>query len=488
MSLSSDLIKQFVDVTNDSKKDNKNNSNYYGIAVVNDSGTYVKMDGSEYLTPVIKSMDIKNGDRVEVSIENHSAKITSNITSPASGRGATDLYNTSIDESGEEIASGILKEAKEYVDSLLSKGIKTEHIESSTGYIKELTSDNITADKIKVSTGYVDELIAGDITAENINASYAKIKELETNKLDADSANIKFLNADLANLTEATIEKFYSSSGLIKDITVKDGTITGKLVGVTINGDLIEGNTLKADKLVVLGEDGLYYKLNVNALGEATASSDEKYQKGLDGSAIIAKSITATKINVSDLVAFDATIGGFNITEGSIYSGVKSAVNNTTRGIYLDKNGQFSIGDSDNFITFYKSTDGTYKLKISAEEMMFGSSGMKIEDAFEELKDEVSTLLRIESSRGTVFKNDNISTVLSAVIYRGSKRITDIDTLKSVIGPNAYLQWKWQRLNEDSYGIISSDDYRLSNGGFTFTLSPDDVDTKVTFMCELINE
>ena len=119
---------------------------------------------------------------------------------------------------------------------------------------------------------------------------------------------------------------------------------------------------------------------------------------------------------------------------------------------------------------------------------MFGSSGIKIEDAFEELKDEVSTLLRIESSRGTVFKNNNISTVLSAVIYRGSKRITDIDTLKSVIGPNAYLQWKWQRLNEDSYGIISSDDYRLSNGGFTFTLSPDDVDTKVTFMCELINE
>ena len=39
---------------------------------------------------------------------------------------------------------------------------------------------------------------------------------------------------------------------------------------------------------------------------------------------------------------------------------------------------------------------------------------------------EAATTLRIDSSRGTVFKNNAISTVLSAVIYHGSQRITDI--------------------------------------------------------------
>jgi hypothetical protein len=59
--------------------------------------------------------------------------------------------------------------------------------------------------------------------------------------------------------------------------------------------------------------------------------------------------------------------------------------------------------------------------------------------------------------------------------------------LKKAMGQSVYLQWKWQRLNEDSYGIISADDKRIGNDGFTFTLSPEDVDTKVTFICELIN-
>ena len=39
---------------------------------------------------------------------------------------------------------------------------------------------------------------------------------------------------------------------------------------------------------------------------------------------------------------------------------------------------------------------------------------------------EAATTLRIDSSRGTVFKNNSVSTVLSAVIYHGSDRITDI--------------------------------------------------------------
>lgn len=102
------------------------------------------------------------------------------------------------------------------------------------------------------------------------------------------------------------------------------------------------------------------------------------------------------------------------------------------------------------------------------------------------IKDEVTTHLVIESSRGIVFKNNSISTLLSVVIYRGSQRITDMTTLRAAMGSNVYLQWKWQRLDEDSFGVILSTDSRIGNDGFTFTLSPEDVDTKVTFICELI--
>lgn len=120
---------------------------------------------------------------------------------------------------------------------------------------------------------------------------------------------------------------------------------------------------------------------------------------------------------------------------------------------------------------------GDGNAEIGTPALSTGGSGKDGEDA---------VTLRIESSRGTVFKNDKVSTVLSVVIYQGSKRITDSIALKSTFGGSAYLQWKWMRLDDESFGIISSGDPRFSDNGFRFTLSPDDVDTKVTFMCELI--
>lgn len=446
MELASDLIKQFVDATNDSKSSTKTDKTLNATAIVNGDGVFVKIDGSTVTTPVVMAADVRNGDRVLVTIENHQANIIGNISSPASGRGASDLYAETLKEDGSIEPSGSLAPAKVFVDTLTAK----------------------------------------NVTADSILADSAKIKKLETEKISATDADLKYAKIDFTNIGEAAMEHFYSKSGLIKNVTVGDQTITGELVGVTIKGDLIEGGTVKADKLVIKGEDGLFYKLNVDALGETTASSDEKYQNGLDGSAIIAKSITAEQISVKDLVAFGATIGGFKIGDDSIYSGVKSTVNNTTRGIYLDNDGQFSFGDSSNFIKFYKDTDGKYRLKISAESLEFGSSGSSVEEEISNLKDEISTQVIINSSQGTTFKNNDVSTVLNIIIIRGTQYITDMTTLRAAMGNSVYLQWKYQKPDEDGMGVILSSDTRLKDEGFTFIISPDDVDERITFFCELM--
>ena len=121
--------------------------------------------------------------------------------------------------------------------------------------------------------------------------------------------------------------------------------------------------------------------------------------------------------------------------------------------------------------------DGT--VETGSPALMTGNAGSAGEDA---------TTLRIDSSRGTVFKNSDVSTVLNAVIYKGGLRITDIDALHAEFGSTAYLEWSWQRMDEDRFGVISSTDSRISQGGFAFTLSPEDVDTKVVFMCSLITD
>ena len=303
---------------------------------VDEKTAYVHIDGGADETPAQMAINCKTGDTVKIRVSGGKAWITGNITAPPT------------DDSAAEVAQTAVKAvAKSY-----SK-------------------------------------FAG-LTAENFKAVNADIENLNTKKLDAESANIKFANIDFSNIGKAAMEYFYAQSGLIKDVVVGDQKITGHLIGVTISGDLIEGNTVKAEKLVVLGEDGLYYKLNVNSLGEAVASSDVKYQNGLDGSVIIAKSVTAEKVSVKDLVAFGATIGGLNITDGSLYSGVKDSINNTTQGFYVDKSGQLYLGDAENFLRYYKAKDGTYKLAISAKSVTFGSN-QNLEEAWEETKTSIES-------------------------------------------------------------------------------------------------
>lgn len=540
MALSHELISQFAKIVKYDKKQSAE-STVYGTVVTDGNGNkYVKLDGSDQLTPLTDNerpsadsttASVNDGERVSVLIKNHTATITGNVSSPSVR--SEDFKNlddqvTDIKKFDIVIAErvqanegyikklqtdkadvGDLTAANAKITELETKKASVEDLNAAKAEITDLKTTKLDTEVANATYATIKNLDATNANLENLDATYgqfqelatnkftaidADIKKLDTEKLSATTADAKYATIDFSNIGMAAIQKLFTDSGIIGDLVVSEGHITGKLVGVTIIGDLIEGGTVKADKLVVLGEDGLYYKLNTNGV---TTTAEQTEYNSLNGSVITAKSITAEKVKVDDLVAFDATIGGFNITNSSIYSGAKESVTNTTRGIYLDKNGQISFGDADNYIRYYKMSDGTYKLEISADSISIKSGGSgestSLDAAIEDIKsdvdslrNEITTLLRIESSRGTVFKNDQVATVLSVVIYHGTKRITDSASMKSTFGSSAYLQWKWQRLDDASFGIISSSDSRFGDNGFTFTLSPEDVDTKITFMCELI--
>ena len=90
----------------------------------------------------------------------------------------------------------------------------------------------------KVDADYVNSHFT---KTEELDATNAKIRKLESEKLSAKDAELKYANIDFTNIGKAAMEYFYSMSGLIKNVTVGDQTITGELVGVTIKGDIIEG-------------------------------------------------------------------------------------------------------------------------------------------------------------------------------------------------------------------------------------------------------
>lgn len=256
--------------------------------------------------------------------------------------------------------------------------LDADKLNANDADIKYATIKNLDAAKADISDLSAKQATFESATAGNFTAVNADIENLRANKMDVDTANAKFANIDFANITEAAVKKIFSDSGIIKDLIVSEGKITGELVGVTIKGDLIEGGTVIADKLVVKGSNGLYYKLNTDGV---TTEAEQTEYNSLNGSVITAKSITATKIAVDDLVAFGATIAGYTIKDHALYSGAKTSATNGTRGVYMNDDGEFSVGDASNFIRFWKDTDGKYKLAISAQSITMSSSGKSVESA-----------------------------------------------------------------------------------------------------------
>ncbi len=489
MSLSNDVISQFAKTVNGKNKE-KTESTVYGTVAIYGGQRYVKMDGSDLLTPCDTTVSANEGERVTVLVKNHTATINGNLSSPSARTGDVEVVREQVLEVQRVVADkATIKDLEAerarieelVADNAVIKGrvsaseadigeLKTNNakitgrLDANEASIKKLDAEKLTAKDAELKYATVEKLQATDakvgnletdnvsvkgrlnaaegniknLNADNVainkhlSANDADIKSLRAEKLNAKDADIKYANIDFSNIGIAAMEKFYSESGLIKNVVVGDQTITGELVGVTIRGDLIEGNTIKADKLVIKGEDGLYYKLNTNG---STITSEQTDYNSLNGTLIQAKSITADKVAVTDLVAFGADIAGNHIGNGAIYSGVKTSALNTTKGFYLGSDGQVGIGDTNHYIQFYKGDNGEFHLRISAEDILFGKSKKTIESAISEIDTKVNNVKSIVGKTYT---------------YQIGTNMTDVPT-------GGWGNWN------DAYSLASSADMGIAN-------------------------
>lgn len=454
MALSTEIISQFAKIVAP-KETRPEFTTVTGRAKLYDGKIYVQIDGSDQLTPIASStVGIKDNDWVTVQIKNHSATITGNATDPSAGTSYADDIKDKVDNVSDQISEfeiviadkvdvDVVNAISGRIDDLVSENVTItgkldavegnidnlttenatitgkleaaeadiDHLESSKAEISVLESQYATIENLEATNADIHDLEADygsfkQLTTDNFTAVNGSITNLETGKLSVTDAEIQYAKIDFANIEMAAVEELFTKSGIIEDLIVSEGHITGELVGVTIKGDLIEGNTIKADKLVVLGSDGLYYKLNVNA---ETVSTEQTEYNSLNGSIITANTITAEKINVDDLVAFDATIGGFKIDSDSIYSGVKTSVDNVTPGVYMDDTGQFALGDTNNYLKYFKDTDGTWKLAIAAQTITLGTSDKTLDETIEDIQSSLDNVDVSVGGRNLVSQSSLIS-------------------------------------------------------------------------------
>lgn len=404
--------------------------------------------------------------------------------------------------------------------ALQDEVICARHVQAESINTDALQAESITTEKLAAQAVTADKIQANTIETAALEAVIARLEHLtaddiETDRLTAAIANLGVLTVGDATIRKAIVETLLASALTVTDATEENVYIDNLMVK---NAQMISA-TIGA--LIVKASDGRYYRLDFDGSGNivpvATSVTEGEITSGVttDGTHRIIETamtvddlgassmkaitalinrLTAAQIDVGTLFANEAFISKLATSE--IYGGqsfeiivgeVQDSVSSVQVYYALSDSDRFppSAGwsvmmperDADQYV--WQKTTTTFNSGRSTDSEPTCISGTNGEDA---------TVLRIDSSRGTVFKNNTVSTVLSAVIYHGKERITDIDALHRVFGNGAYLQWSWQRMDDERFGVISAADTRLQQGGFAFLLSADDVDTKVTFMCELITD
>ena len=250
MPLANDLVSQFVKATKKETPVSKE-STMYGTVVEFEGTIYVKLDGSDRLTPVTTTTDVKSDERVTVMIKNHTAVITGNISSPSAS-------SKEVKEIGNKLAE---------FDTIVADKVSTDRLIAEQARINKLIAEDvIIKDQLTATSGRIDVLETDNVTInQTLTAKSAEIDSLKTSKLDVSIANATYatianldatnagihnLNVDYGEFKDLTAEKLAATDVVIKNLDSKYATIEN-LNTERARINTIEAKYLTSDSIIV---------------------------------------------------------------------------------------------------------------------------------------------------------------------------------------------------------------------------------------------
>lgn len=308
----------------------KRSSHVAEVVDIDEEGTvWVHIFGGASRTPVRTTLaSVTKGDIVTATVSNGSVTIDGSQSSPSASVDYVDRVNEAI-----------ANYAKFAISSVLGDVVK----------LKKAMIDEATVQELLAMNATVQTLQAWSINANELIASKADLNYVSANYAEANFANVSSAEVGMAKIVE-----LLANSGVFNNLVLQDGVVTGQLASVEVLGDLIRANTIVADKIVFQGVDsetgeqtGLWYYLNKTGAGNLSADelSLAKYRDALDGSNIVAKSITANQVNTQSLAADSAFLNDLTtrmLLAQTVQVGMSSASHIVMQGdrmSFLDKDG-----------------------------------------------------------------------------------------------------------------------------------------------------
>ena len=334
MGLSNDLVSQFVKITRDQTVE-KRESIVYGTTVEYNSKMYVKIDGSDLITPVETTTDMQSGERVTVLIKDHTATVTGNISSPAP---STSTVTKIVQENSLAVEELIADKAT--IKDLEATNAEIENLKVKNAEIENLVANKATIKDLEATNAKIENLKTENAEIKNLVADKASIKDLEVINADivslkADRARIEVLEAEYAdintlvngNLTSDNIQSLHltSANTTIDNALIKDAMID------TVSANKINSGTINTNNVSIQSDDGSML-LQGNLQQFKDKNGNVRIQIGKDASGnfsfvLYDESGTGQLINQNGIQSSNAIADGLivdaKVAEGANISGSK---------------------------------------------------------------------------------------------------------------------------------------------------------------------
>ena len=218
------------------------------------------------------------------------------ITSATIKDGHVTGYLDSVEVNANSVTAGILS-----VDRLIFRGAENSivyELNNITGALQAVQSDTLNGEILTDRSITVDKIVAKSITANEIAASTITTNELNVSNIFSNSAVISTITAQSAFINAISTNSVVvgaSNNASSALSTANSAKTTATTANANANTALSTANSIAA---------------NVYVPGTTT----------INGGNIATGTITADKINVTDLSALNATIGGWFVNDSSLYS------------------------------------------------------------------------------------------------------------------------------------------------------------------------
>lgn len=298
MSLSNDLVSQFIKVTNDNTGKKNEKTTTYGTIINSGGQLFVQLDGSELLTPFDTTTEIRDNDRVIVDINGHNAIVSGNISNPSISKVTAGELESTIEQTAESLTINI-KNTKAGLESKIQQtasGLRTsiEDVNSNLNTELDLTASSLRSSINNVNSGLTSKIeqTASSLTTSinNVNSNLSsKITQTESNLTikfnsgysqgitNINNQGIWVSQSNYSGHTHMTNHGFYVNNGkedvlsaTASGLSVK-GTVTITAGSININNNFIvsSAGALTTNSTIV-AQGGLYTYQDIRGMDQTS--------------------------------------------------------------------------------------------------------------------------------------------------------------------------------------------------------------------------